>query len=207
MACSCRRADSTQPVAPAVSGNGLTWEKIAEIYFDTTSSSRKTIFLFRAMGSSPSTGAVTMNYGAQTITGANWSVDQFSGVDTSGSNGSGAIVQSATNKEDAGDGGQLIVTLAAFGSTENGAYGCFCHDNTGNTWTAGTGFNKIGTSDSPTFNSIGSEWRSDNDTSVDMTVASGAGVSMGGVAIEIKAAAAAGGTNKFFRQQMGIGTM
>lgn len=205
LTCSARRTDSTQPVAPTVTGNSLTWVKIAEIYFDTTSSSRKSLFLYRALGSSPASGAVTIDYGAQTITGANWSVDEFSGIDTSGTNGSGAVVQSATNKEDAGDGGQLTVTLSAFSNTANATFGCFCHDNTGNTWAAGSGFTKIGTSDSPTYNSVGTEWRSDNSTSVDMSVASGAAVSMGGIAIEVKAASAAGGAFRQYRMMQGIG--
>lgn len=206
---SARRADSTQPVAPTVTGNGLTWVKIAEIYFDTDSSSRKTLFLFRALGSSPSSGAITMDYGSQTINQTTWQVNQASGIDTSGTNGSGAVVQSATNKDEVSGGGTLTVTLAAFASTDNATFGAFACDTVGAGPTVGSGFTMVGSNDdqSNTVTESGSEWKATNDTGVDMTFASAAGAKMGGIAIEIKAAAAAGGTNKFFRQQMGIGTM
>jgi hypothetical protein len=186
-----RRGDSTQPTAPSLSGNGLTWVEITHIDFDTNPTSMKTLWIFRAMGSSPSSGTVTFDFGAQTITNCNWSVDQASGIDTSGTNGSGAIVQSATNKEEGGsggDGGQLIVTLGAFGSTSNATFGAFSGDAGSGTWTVGSGFTKLGGADSAGNMQHGSEWKSTNDTSVDMTSATTAGQSTGGIAIEIRAA-------------------
>lgn len=186
---SCRRTDSTQPVAPTVTGNGLTWVKVNEIYFDTDSTSRKSLFVFRAMGSSPSSGAITMDYGAQSITQTTWQVNQASGVDTSGTNGSGAIVQSATNKDEVSGGGTLTVTLSAFSNSNNATFGAFACDTVGAGPTVGSGFTMIGSNDdqSNTVSQSGSEWKSTNDTSVDMTFASAAGAKMGGIAVEIKA--------------------
>ena len=58
---SSRRNDSVDPLAPSLSGNGLTWVQVNSIVYDTTSTSRRTITTFRAMGSSPSSGAVTID--------------------------------------------------------------------------------------------------------------------------------------------------
>ena len=51
---------SVDTVQPTVTGNGLTWVLVNDIVYDTTSSSRKRLSVFRAMGSSPSTGACTI---------------------------------------------------------------------------------------------------------------------------------------------------
>lgn len=186
-----RRGDSTQPVAPTVTGNGLTWVEIAEIYWDTTSTSRKSTFLFRAMGASPSSGAVTMDFGTQSINLPNWIVDEITGMDTSGTNGSGAIVQSATNKNEAG--ATLTVTLAAFSSANNATYGSFGGDSFGAGSSVGTGYTQLGSTDGATTTAGVTEFRSDNDTSVDVTFST---ASLGGIAIEIKAASTT--TGNFF---------
>lgn len=181
-----RTGISTEPNQPTVTGNGLTWVVIgSSVYYDTTSSSRKKFTSFRAMGASPSSGAATIDFAGQSQTEAVWIVDQFSNMDTSGTNGSGAVVQSATNKEDAGDGGLLTVTLGAFSSTNNATYGIFTGDS-GNANTVGSGFAQVG--NVGTNNITTSEFRNDNDTSVDCTLGAAAGACTAGIAIEIKAA-------------------
>jgi len=85
------RADAVQPTISSISGNGLTWVEIGHSDYDA-SGSRRSIFLYRAMGASPSSGAVTITWGG-TQTAKAWVIDEISGVDTSGTNGSGAIVQ------------------------------------------------------------------------------------------------------------------
>ena len=50
---------------------------------------------------------------------------EFDGMDTSGTNGSGAIVQSATNKVTSAN--ALTVTLSAFGSSNNRPVAFFNH--------------------------------------------------------------------------------
>ncbi len=184
LAVTARRADSTQPVAPTVTGNGLTWVKIAEIAWDTGGTSRKNTFLFRAMGASPSPGAVTINFGTQNITLPNWEIDQASGVDTSGTNGSGAVVQSAVNKDETN--ASVTVTLAAFGNANNATYGAFASDdNTLGGFTAGSGFTRLSTIDGSTTTAGGTEWKTANDTTVDGSFSTTA---IGGIAIEIRAA-------------------
>lgn len=183
---SSRTGITTDPNQPTVTGNSLTWVAINTIVYDTTGSSRRRETLFRALGASPSTGAISIDFGGQNQTNVIWNLDEASGMDTSGTNGSGAIVQSATNKDESGAASSLTVTLGAFGSTANVAYGSFSTDTT-TTYTAGTGFSILKQLQSSTDMSTASEINTANDTSVDINFDSAGGV--GGIAVEIKAAA------------------
>lgn len=182
-----RRGDSTDPVEPTISSTGATWVKVNTVVFDSTSSSRRRVTVFRTMVSSNQTGTITITYGSN-VSDAIWILDEFTGVDTTGTNGSGATVQSATNKNEAGA-TSLTVTLAAFGSTNNATYGAFGWDGITSVPTVGSGFTlKVNQNDSGTDLSSLTEFRSDNDTSVDSSYSPAAGL-IGGIAIEIKAAA------------------
>jgi len=85
------RDETAEPVT--VSGNGLTF---VEIHNVDNAQGQNGIYLFRAMGASPSTGSITV-----TITGnaspAFAAATRFSGVDTSGTDGSGAVEATASN--------------------------------------------------------------------------------------------------------------
>lgn len=180
---SVRNNSSIDPTISSVTGCGLTWVAINSVVYDAASISRRTVFLYRALGASPSSGQITITTG-ENDTDVCHCVDQASGIDTSGTNGSGAIVQSATNSAIGADPAILTITLGAFSSPINATYGGFSSD--GNeTATAGSGFTLLAQSQSSTNLSISSEWKSTNDTSVDMTW-SVVGVGVGGVAIEIK---------------------
>lgn len=188
-----RRGDSVQPVQPTITGNGLTWVLVNSVYYDSVPPSMKTLFVFRAMGASPSTGSVTINIGAGNgVTDVIWTLDEFTNVNTSGTNGSGAIVQSVVNSDNSDTISTLTATLSAFSNIRNATYGAITISNlsTGVTsMAAGTGFTKLSdVDDNVTNNSIGSEFRSDNDTTVDVT-AKNAGVTANSdiaiIAIEI----------------------
>lgn len=86
---------------PALSGNGLTWVEVASIA-DAGNITRLTVL--RALGASPSAGAVTIDFGGASQQRCGWSIVEFSDVDTSGTNGSGAVVQfkTATGTANAG---------------------------------------------------------------------------------------------------------
>lgn len=176
---------------PTLSGNGLTWVAIDNQPFSATNN--YLITLFRSMGASPSTGAITADFGGVNQTGCAISVAEFDGVDTSGTNGSGAVVQSAKNS------GLLVasltVTLAAFGDVNNGAYSCFGANITGGI-APDTGWSEIHDVTYTIPNTeLETQWRNDNDTTAVGTPAVGA--DMGGIAIEIKAAAVAGRSNQY----------
>lgn len=101
---------ATPTVGCTLSGNGLTWDLITSANTATTEF-RGSVYLFRAMGASPSTGAIAATVDG-TCQSAGWSVFELDGVDTSGTNGSGAIVQSAKG-ESVSNGTTATATLAS----------------------------------------------------------------------------------------------
>jgi hypothetical protein len=146
--------------------------------------------VFRALGASPSSGTIAIDFGGQNQTDVVWVLDQLSGIDTSGTNGSGAAVQSVSNTDETGTATSLTVTLAAFGSANNATFGAFSNTVTGSTVTAGSGFTISGNVASGTNIRGTTEFRNDNDTTVDMSW-SASSDQFGGIGIEVKAAAVA----------------
>lgn len=187
-------ADSTTPDTPTMSGNGLTWVEIDNILFDDAGADRGRLTLFRGMVASPSSGTATISH-SKTHSGCLWSIVEFDDVDTSGTHGSGAIVQSAqAPPTPPSSATSLNVTLSAFGDTDNATYGAFGHmQGTEHSITSPptNGFTLITEQDGGSTAKLGTEWRDDNDTGVDMTWDTAD--NNGGIAVEIKAAASGGG--------------
>jgi len=189
----------TGPNIPTATGNGLTWVQVANVTHGSGGDIHRTTVL-RAMGSSPSTGAITIDFASQENSDVYWCVDQFSGIDTSGTDGSGAVVQSATRELTAAA-TSITVTLAAFASTNNATFGGF-HSNGSDGKTVGTGFTLLATVGGDPHNiSLLTEWKNTNDTSVDYSQTNSH--LMSAVAIEIKAAAAV--TTVYLLGLLGIG--
>lgn len=179
------------PVAPTLTGNGLTYVQVATRVNDSGASlATQRLTLYRAMGASPSTGAITITHTAQTggQRSCTWSVVEFSGVDTGGTNGSAAVVQSATNSIPDLTASSLTVTLGAFSSASNATAGGFGEARSpGTDVTPGSGFTQLHDTGSTAGNSrLFSEWKSTNDTTVDATF-QGIISSKTGIAVEIKA--------------------
>lgn len=85
---------SVQPATPTVTGNGITYTLVQAQDVDTSGVDRATEWLFRGLATSPTSGAITISFGAVTMTRCAWSVDQSdSDIDLSGVNGAGAIAQ------------------------------------------------------------------------------------------------------------------
>lgn len=169
-----------------VTGNSLTWVSVNEQCFSTAGAPTQTVEIWRSMGASPSTGTLNFNVSGATQVNAAWAVIECDGVDTSGTNGSGAVVQSAINLVEPGT--SLTVTLGAFGDAANATLGAFAiSDNVD--ITPGSGFTQLAeqlVSDAGNDLGLHVEWKNVNDTSVDASFSS---IDAGGVAIEIKAAA------------------
>lgn len=185
-----RTGISTEPNEPTITGNGLTWVKVDGVYWDTTSGSRKKTTVFRAMGASPSAGTIAIDFGGQAQTDVIWSLVEFDGVDTSGTNGSGAIVQTATNSDGSATVSTITATLAAFSSVNNATFGAFGYSSASNNMTVGSGFTESSddwTTGNQTENFT--EYKLSNDTTVDAS--GGANGEIGAIAIEIKAAVVA----------------
>lgn len=94
-------ANAPRDGAVSVSGGGLTWvQHGASVLY----SSRRMVYLFRALGASPSTGALTITYTAafgETFQEMSWSLAEAANVNTGGTNGSAAI-DTATSGTQAG---------------------------------------------------------------------------------------------------------
>lgn len=163
----------------SVTGCGLTW-----VLVDDQAENSYRILLFRAMGASPSSGALTIAFTSNPER-VNWDLCEFGNVDTGGTNGSGAIVQAVKNAT-SGAGG-LTVTLAAFSSEDNATYGAFLCGN-GDFHASGSGFTQLASMltgpEDQWYRIYGStQWRNDNDTTVDVTWGYNLGV---GIAVELK---------------------
>lgn len=189
-----RTGITADPNQPTASSTGATWVVVdpggvaanSTKVYDADSSSRKRLTVLRTMVASNQTGAITIDFGGQNQTDVEWSVETTDAtVDTSGTNGSGAVVQAVAGSDL--DGGAITITLAGFGSVNNATAGFFANDSGSGTMTPGSGFAALGVNAGATLNG-GMEWRNDNDTSVDATFDSVGGAKSGGIAIEIKAA-------------------
>lgn len=78
----------TTSATPTLTGNGLTWTLVAT----TTTATARELSVFRAMGAAPTAGSVTIATTGTSPTGCLWTITEFAGADTSGTNGSGGIV-------------------------------------------------------------------------------------------------------------------
>lgn len=191
---SIRNGNSINPTAPTISGNGLTWVQIGNGNFDNSSTSRRTVYLFRSMGASPTTGAITITLG-EIETDVCYLLDEVSGVDTSGTNGSGAIVQSLAGVDLSGTATSLTITLPSGITAGNAVYGAFGTDGS-MIPTAGSGLTLLGNVASASNESAQSEYKIVGQTTVNMTF--GGTVGVGGIAVEIKAAGGAAAPNSGF---------
>jgi hypothetical protein len=176
---------------PSASGAGMTWTKVLSI---SDSAAGINLCRFRAMSASPGSGAITIS-NATSSPGRGWAITEVSDVDTSGTNGANAIVQTVSNFNDTGSVNTVTATLAAFSSADNGAlavHGFFnaapvraATPDTG--WTE-TSENTMLFSGNVFALGIETQWRADNDTTALATWAGNGAVYA--IASEIKAAAA-----------------
>lgn len=166
---------TSAPAVTSVTG-GATWVERATVQFNGT---LNRVSLWTCSPASDYAGTISIAFGTSSgVTGAVWALDEMSGVDTSSNDG---IVQTVTAT---GSSTTPTATLAAFASTSNATYGI--HGKAANaTSTPGTGFTELSDTGTGTpAQSISTEWRVDNDTSVDFTITSAA---WGCIAAEVKA--------------------
>jgi hypothetical protein len=131
----------TGVISPTVSGGGMaSWTLVTSVDFDPLSLPGRRLSIYRALSPSPGSGPITFNF-SNALRNLEWIVSQWDGVETSGVNGAGAIVQSGSNRADAVSG--LSVALAPFGNPNNVAYGAFGVNSEVLTITPGTGFLEI----------------------------------------------------------------
>lgn len=167
-----------------VAGNGLTWVEVHQICFSSAAVPNHALAVFRSMGSSPSSGAVTWDHGGNTQNNSAWAVLECTGVDTTGTDGSGAVVQAVETSDTAVT--SLTVSLAAFGSADNATLSVFSvSDNIAITH-EGTELFETQVSDGGIDQTLQAQFLAGNDTSPSASFAS---IDAAGIALEIKAAA------------------
>jgi len=156
---------------PSISG----WTQINTTLY--SSNTRRVTALYIAPAST-STATVTISISGTNNTGCTWGIVEYDSVDTTD-----PIVQSATNT--ANNVSSLTVTLGAFSGTNNATAGGF-GINTTTAISAGAGFALVGTSHGYANPDVrmATEFRNDNDTTVNATVSGS--VNWGGVAVEIR---------------------
>ena len=168
-------ATNTQET-PSLTGNGLTWALVTSANVDAN----RRLCLFRALGASPSAGAITITYTSSQLSCC-WSVVQFENVNTTGTSGSGAIVQSDTDTVTAGT--TVTGSLAALEHANN-VHAAFVGLDTAASVTVDPQFTELG-DDSEVSNAITieSEWAL-TETSCAPTFASADGAI---ISVEVKA--------------------
>jgi hypothetical protein len=144
-------------VIPTVTGASGTWTLIKYEDDNGGSGGNHAVALFRDLSASPGSGPLTISFGSTAENHITWSVDQFTGVDTTGTHGSGAIVQSVGNQSTTTD-ASFSVTLAALGSPNNGTYGFLRNTVSGNLIVAGTGFTQLANNNVSSSSPTEAEW-------------------------------------------------
>ena len=117
-----------------------TWTMVSTVTFDGSTPSRR-LTIFRAMSASPGNGPLSIVSTGVTLSNMQWIVSQWDGVDVSGVNGAGAVLQSGSTSG-AGVNG-LTVNLNAFSHPNNVAYGVFGGVKNAVAVTPGAGFTEI----------------------------------------------------------------
>lgn len=138
---------SSGPNVVVNNGNGLTWVNMydANIYLINSINSAG---LWRAMASSPSSGGISISANCT----FQYDIIEFTGVDTSGTNGSGAVVQ---DSQFGGGPGPDNVTFSSPTNSSNAIVGFLGAHDSGVTITLGSGFTLIDSG-----NTISNIWKS-----------------------------------------------
>lgn len=114
------RSTAAAATTPTVTGASQTWAQVHTWQNSSNTRRRSTVFLCQP--SSDASGALTIDFAAQTQNQCDWVLDEFTGVPVDGSNGSTLIVQSTGGDSGAGSVTSFSLTLSAFGSPLNATY-------------------------------------------------------------------------------------
>lgn len=169
----CNTLNGGTASTPTVTGCGLTWDSLGTLsgfYFGVCK-----VTVFRAMGASPSAGALTIDFSSTTQKNCGYVLLDCANMDTSGPNGTGAVAQAVTVYPPGGEptSANPSVTLSSFSAADNGTLGVLFSNN--ETISAGSGFTELGyvhSADGARAHGLHVEWKAANDTSVDWTAAS-----------------------------------
>jgi protocatechuate 3,4-dioxygenase beta subunit len=175
---------TSPPPSATLSGGGMTaWTEVATTAFDGVVTPLKRLTIYRTMSAAPGSGPLTITFSAN-VSNCQWIVSQWSGVETSGVNGAGAIGQTGSSRGDAVSG--LTVPLTAFANPNNVAYGVFGVRSPGLAVTPGAGFAEL--SEQPSAESPPSDLEAEWATNANTIAATWSALNAGALGVEIKAA-------------------
>jgi PKD repeat protein len=167
------------PPVPTLSGGGMTtWDVVRTVTFDGT---KRRLTIFRAMSAQPGNGALTITTG-MTLSNMQWIVSQWDGVDMSGVNGAGAVVQAGSTSGTGVNG--LTVPLSAFGHPNNVSFGAFGVVKNIIAVTPGAGFTEI--TEIPSAESSPGDLQAQRGTNLPAISATWTSLAGGAIGIEIK---------------------
>lgn len=190
-----------QPAAtPTISNTGtaITWTYITDRSFNDASTPNHRITLWRGISSGTQSITITFDYAGATHTSASWIVTTCSGVDTTTNQG---VVQSNTNYSDSTVASVTATLVNAFGSASNATIAWAGSPQTSGTIDVESGsWTLLGTArPGSEANTIGGQFRADNDSTSAMTSSAG-NVKWGAIIAEIAASVSTPETT-FFRRR------
>jgi hypothetical protein len=173
---------SSGVLSPTITGGGMpAWESVASVDFDTQVLPTKRLVVFRALSAAPGSAPITITF-SSSVSNAQWIVSQWDGVETGGTNGSAAIVQTGTGRSDGTTG--LAVPLAAFAAANDVAYGVVGVAKNGPIVTPAAGLTEVAEVSSGETSALQAEWAANQPTvGASWTSSTKAGI----LALEIKA--------------------
>lgn len=179
-------------LAPTVTaaGNGMAggYTEVANVLNGASGTISTRTTRFRGMSASPSSGSVVFSTSGSSLKNLIYSIKSVPGTDTSGTNGSGAYVQTVTNSTDgSGAPNTLTLTLAAYADAVNNAGSVAFANDQGDAATPDTGYTEV--SDTQIAGEIGlqAQYKTPGTTSI-VSTAYTAFANIGGIASELKAA-------------------
>jgi len=190
LAVMAHNATSATP-SPTVTGGGMSaWTEVTSTTFHTVSLPHTRLTVFRAMSPAPGSGPITITFN-HNMSHSQWIVSQWEGVETSGVNGAGAIGETGSRSGDAVSG--LTVPLAAFGNSNDVAYGVFGVAKNVAAVTPGAGFTEI--SEQPSAESTPSDLEAEWATNLNTIAATWTNLNGAALGVQIKAGSSASGVD------------
>lgn len=117
----------TPPNEPSIAGTSQTWTKVEDVSSRTIASPTSRIALFRFLATSTFTENTIITIPTGDLHTGNSVIEiGLSGMVTTGTNGSDAIVQAVTNSADAGS--NPSITMAAISSSRNAVFSFFTNN-------------------------------------------------------------------------------
>lgn len=188
------------PTTATCSGCGITWTLVDSVTFSSLAAPTFRGHLFRGTSASPTTGALTFDFGGASQLNCNWSINEFTGVNLSA--GSQGIVQNAQDRRNSGVQPNTL-SLAAFADANNATYQVLFIQGTADTPTRESPYILLSGGSIVSMQLVNS-YLATADTTPTYSL-SGTSSSFGHIGVEIAQAAAVtgGGAAYYYRKNMG----